>query len=106
DQDGAADKLFFVGTGGAHLFYFLRIETSSNGKQKDFRFIESDFPVLPADSIMKSPGHRPNDQTFFTVFDNDVNKKPTIFVRLDQQTFQSNRRQLRKKGIKTDLVTI
>ena len=46
DNDGIKDELYFVGTGGAHIFYFLRVVLSSDKKVRDVNFIQSDFPLL------------------------------------------------------------
>ena len=48
DEDGKPDQVYFVGTGGAHLYYFLRVILSTDNLVRDFSFIQSDFPVLPS----------------------------------------------------------
>src|SRR5689334_20046456 len=46
DGDKRADSLFFVGNGGAHTYFYLRIILSSDGKQRDFKSIQIDMPYL------------------------------------------------------------
>lgn len=47
DKDGIKDELYFVGTGGAHLYYFLKVVLSTDKKSREFNFIES----YPPDQI-------------------------------------------------------
>jgi hypothetical protein len=53
DGDGEKDGLFFVGTGGAHLYYYLRVALSSNGSIHNFTFLELD---MPCPAVMDKPG--------------------------------------------------
>jgi len=39
DKDGIKDELYFVGTGGVHLYYYLKVILSSEKKSKEFNFI-------------------------------------------------------------------
>ncbi len=46
DADGKTDELYFIGTGGAHLYFYLRIVLSSDKKVRNFPFLELDMPCL------------------------------------------------------------
>jgi hypothetical protein len=46
DGDGKTDNLYFIGTGGAHLYFYLRIVLSSDKKIRNFPFIQLDMPCL------------------------------------------------------------
>lgn len=46
DGDGKKDELYFIGTGGAHLYFYLRIVLSSDNKMQNFPFLELDMPCL------------------------------------------------------------
>jgi hypothetical protein len=46
DADGKTDELYFIGTGGAHLYFYLRIVLSSDKKVRNFPFLNLDFPCL------------------------------------------------------------
>jgi len=46
DGDYKSDSLYFIGTGGAHLYFYLRIILSSDNKVRNFPFIELDMPLL------------------------------------------------------------
>ena len=39
DADGKADELYFIGNGGAHLYFHLRIILSSDELENYFQFI-------------------------------------------------------------------
>ncbi|MEO8404600.1 MAG: VCBS repeat-containing protein [Chitinophagaceae bacterium] len=46
DGDKKPDSLYFVGNGGAHLYFHLRLILSSEGIVRDFDYLVSDFPML------------------------------------------------------------
>ncbi len=48
DGDKKMDSLYFIGNGGAHTFFFLRVILSCDHKTRDFRFIQLDMP-FPSD---------------------------------------------------------
>ena len=101
DKDGINDEVYFVGTGGAHSYYFLKVVLSTDHKLREFDFIESDFPFLTATDTLnfdKTP-------VGFVVTDIDKNSTPTIIVRLDEETFYGNN-ELKKRNIKTKNIII
>jgi hypothetical protein len=106
DNDNKPDQIYFVGTGGAHLYYFLRVILSSDNITRDFSFIESDFPVLPADEELKNADFKPNDKTLFAVFDDGSDNTKDIYVKLDEQSFYAAKKELKKKGVKTKQILI
>jgi hypothetical protein len=104
DNDGKPDQVYFIGTGGAHLYFFLRVVLSTDNRTRDFSFIQSDFPVLPSDKELQKASFNPKiNSTQFAVFGNS-NK--SIFVKLDDQSFFSNKKMLNKKGIKTPYIML
>ncbi len=46
DGDGKEDDLFFIGNGGAHLYFHPRIKLTSENTIRDYEYILSDFPFL------------------------------------------------------------
>ena len=46
DGDGQKDSLFFIGNGGAHLYYHLRLVLSIEKKARDFPFLVFDLLYL------------------------------------------------------------
>lgn len=107
DKDGKPDQVYFVGTGGAHLYYFLRVILSTDNLVRDFSFLQSDFPVLPPDDELSKADFKPiNGLTQFAVFDYDKDIGKDIFIKLDNSSFDLEKKVLNKKGIKTTLVII
>src|SRR6185503_11589353 len=53
DMDGKNDQLLFIGTGGAHLYFYLRIILSSDSIVRNYPFIDLDMPILPASDKLK-----------------------------------------------------
>ena len=97
DNDGLKDELYFVGTGGAHIYYFLRIVLSSDKKVRDLNFIQSDFPLLTATDTLNSVKSRVG----FTI--NKLGKEltPTIILSLDESTYYTFKLELMKQKIET-----
>ncbi|UPQ79339.1 hypothetical protein M0M57_00525 [Flavobacterium azooxidireducens] len=102
DKDGIKDELYFVGTSGAHLYYYLKVILSSDKKTREFNFVQLDFPILTATDtldIEKTP-------IGFIVADLGQNLTTTIIVRLDDQSYFANKKILADKKIKTRNVVI
>ncbi len=107
DKDGKPDQLYFVGTGGAHLYFYLRVILSTDNLVRNYPFIQSDFPVLPSDEEVNTPGFSPEKNMIqFAVFSYDNDKQMSIFIRLDKSSFAVEKRGLRKRGIKTKLIVL
>jgi hypothetical protein len=102
DKDGIKDGLYFVGMGGAHLYYYLKVILSSNRKAKEIKFIQSDFPFLTTND------HVNMEQAAlgFVVANIGKDLTPTIIVRLDNSTFYANKKELMKNKIKTKKIAI
>ena len=102
DNDGIKDDLYFVGTGGAHLYYFLKVILSSDNQPQEFNFIESDYPILTATDMLnfhKTP-------IGFVVANLDKSLNPSIIVRLDESSYYINKKLFAKKGIKTKNIVV
>ncbi|HRZ41277.1 MAG TPA: hypothetical protein P5228_01080 [Bacteroidales bacterium] len=102
DHDGIRDELYFVGTGGAHLYYYLRVILSSDAVVRDMHLAESDFPVLTATDTIDF------DRTSagFVVAAPGFDANPSIIVRLDDQSYFANREVLKHHGIRTKNIVI
>ena len=106
DKDGKTDQLFFVGTGGAHLYFYLRVILSSDNKTRDLDFIQSDDPVLPTDTEIKKPDYVPEkNNTNFSVF-TSKDKNTCVFVKIDDSSFATEKSLLKSKGVKTKYIII
>jgi hypothetical protein len=101
DKDGINDEVYFIGTGGAHLYYFLKVILSTDHKPREFDFIQSDFPLLTATDTANF------DKTPLGFVETNFGKNltPTIIVRLDNQTFYGNKK-LKKRKIKTKNILV
>ena len=97
DNDGIKDELYFVGTGGAHIYYFLRVVLSSDKKVRDVNFIQSDFPFLNGTDFLNSE----KTNAGFAVLNIEKELTPSIIVRLDESTFDAFKNEFMKENIKT-----
>ena len=105
DNDSKLDSIYFIGTGGAHLYYSLKIILSSDNAERNFSYIESDFPVLPGKNEISKKDFNLCQQQF-AVLDYNYDNQPDVFIKLDKQSFESSKDILRKKGIKTNYILI
>lgn len=105
DNDGQNDRLCFIGTGGAHLYFYLQVVLSSDRVVRKFSFIQSDFPALPPDSILLKQTFNPKAvHESFAVFESQ--KRKVIYIKLDQASFNVERKELKMKGLKSQFVVI
>jgi len=83
DGDGKKDGLFFIGNGGAHLYYHLEVVLSSDHRSRDFvAFIEIDFPVVSNVSQLKT---KDKQSIFpqFVVSDFDSDGRDEIYININ-----------------------
>ena len=107
DNDGIKDELYFVGTGGAHLYYFLRVILSSDKVVRDYKYLETDFPLISSDKELRLTDFNPfKSNTNFAVYDFGKNGTKQIYIRLDSASFTTNQKQLKKNGINTKHICI
>jgi hypothetical protein len=102
DKDGIKDELYFVGTGGAHLYYYLKVILSSDKISREFNFIQSDFPFLTATDTLSM------NKTIagFVVTNLGKDLIPNIIIRLDDNTYHDNKNELTKLKITTRNIAI
>ncbi len=90
DGDGTKDNLYFIGTGGAHLYFYLRMVLSSDHKVRNFPFLELDRPCL---GTIEDLGNltlqslKVDPQFVVDVFGDQrysVSANPKIYLHLDQ----------------------
>ncbi|RQO30021.1 hypothetical protein DBR32_14035 [Taibaiella sp. KBW10] len=107
DQDGIKDSVCFVGTGGAHLYFFLCIVLSGDKIVRNFDFLQSDFPVLSSAQKCAQQGFNPTEaEAPFAVFDFEHRGINSIFLRLDEASFLASQKNLSRKGIRTRYVLL
>ena len=101
DLDGKKDSLYFIGTGGAHLYYYLKIVLSSDNQPREFSFIETDFPVfthIDSYDVQISRG--------FAILPLENGQGLSIIIRLDDQSYYANKRQLLKQNLTSRVIMI
>ncbi len=107
DNDSIMDEVHFVGTGGAHLYFFLRVVLSSDKMVRDFSFLQTDLPLVPNEELQShSDFHSGNMVTNIAVINSEATNNLEIIIRLDNPTYLAVKKQLRKRGIKSKLVTV
>src|SRR5690349_18351554 len=60
DGDSETDDLYFVGTGGAHLYFYLRIILSSDKKVRNYNFLNLDLPCAGEASELETAKFYPH----------------------------------------------
>jgi hypothetical protein len=53
DGDGKMDAVYFIGNGGAHTYFFLRVVLSTDNKTRNFPFIQLDMPYITSRNLPK-----------------------------------------------------
>lgn len=97
DGDSKKDSLFFIGNGGAHSYFFLRIILSSDHKVRDFPFIQLDMPYITDRNLFKQLGTNISIQFVPSDFNNDG----TIDLYLNfDNPFSRLPKRWKKKGIR------
>lgn len=85
DGDGKNDSLFFIGSGGAHLYFHLQLWLSSDNKKYDFSFLNIDFPNLFIKLELDKEG-KPISFQQFVVGNFDDDKLPEIYINIDENS--------------------
>lgn len=98
DGDSKKDSLLFIGNGGAHSYFFLRIILSIDHKVRDFPFIQLDMPYITDRTLFKELGKNISIQFVPSDFNNDG----TIDLYLNfDNSFSKLPKRWKKKGIRT-----
>jgi len=102
DGDGISDSLFFIGNGGAHLYYHLKVVLSKDKKPQDFEFLMLDMPVLSnITELKKSSLLFPS----FVVSDFDADGLYDVYLNFDV-TFSSIPGKWKKLGLSSRRVLV
>jgi len=83
DGDKKPDSLFFVGNGGAHLYFHLRLQLSSENKARDLSYLVSDFPVLDSIGHLKKVYGKSPYYPVFVVHDFNNDGMLEIYLNTD-----------------------
>jgi hypothetical protein len=102
DGDTKKDSLLFIGEGGAHLFYHLKVVLSSNYEVYNYPWITTDFPLL--DSSEKLSAKDIQQFPKFVVADFNKDSLQDIYVNIsDGHNIPA---EAKKNGISTPQVVI
>lgn len=71
DGDLKNDSVFFIGNGGAHAYYFLRIVLTSDYQIKNYPTIQLDMPYFESKDVLDKYGKSPGVQLVVNDFDGD-----------------------------------
>ena len=98
DGDKISDSLLFVGNGGAHLYFHLRLKLSTELNGRNFEYLVSDFPVLDSiDHFKKVYGESPI-YPVFVVYDFNDDGRMDIYFNTDIN-FAPIPKHLKRKGV-------
>jgi hypothetical protein len=107
DADDEPDNLLFVGTGGAHLYFHLRLVLSSDSIVRDFPELLLDMPLVQnMETLKKESFYPPLVLTQIVVDDFDSDGKDEIFLTLDRNTFSVVSQELKEKGVTSRYVLV
>jgi hypothetical protein len=103
DCDGINDSFFFIGNGGAHVYFYPRIILSSDHKTRDYPFMQLDMPYFLGKEEMEKYGRHPAIQ--FVI--DDLNKDGVLDIYLDfHDTLTPIPKSWRQRGIKTKFIVM
>lgn len=106
DGDTKTDNLYFVGNGGAHTLYYLKIILSSEKKIRDFSFISIDFPIPGKIEDLRNKTFYPFPSLFsFVVFDFDEDGIDEVFIYLTSNSYHIPRK-WRRKGLNSRYILL
>ncbi|HEX6428684.1 MAG TPA: hypothetical protein VF008_13405 [Niastella sp.] len=103
DGDHKNDALFFIGNGGAHAYYFLRVQLSSDHVVRDFTSIQLDMPYFQDPQILDENGKSPAIQ--FVVKDFDKDGVLDLYLNFNNP-FGSISKTFRQKGITSKYIIL
>ncbi len=96
DGDGLKDTVWFVGNGGAHTYYYLRVKLSSKRKAIEFPFLQLDMPYLNTKEQLVQYKHHPGIQ--FVIHDFDGDGVSDIYLNADN-TFSAIPTTWKRRGV-------
>lgn len=103
DGDGKNDSVFFIGNGGAHVFYYLRVLLSSNSLVQDFPEVQLDMPYFNEKEVLDKYPSSPSVQ--FVVFDFDKDGTLDIYLNFDNH-FGSIPKKWKRQGVTSKYVVM
>ena len=103
DGDTKMDSLYFIGNGGVHAYFYLKIILSSDNLPRYFRTVQLDMPYISTFENLKMQNKNPAIQ--FVVGDLNYDGKLDIYLNFNNQ-FGIIPKSWRNKGVKTKNVLL
>ncbi len=98
DGDGKKDAVYFIGNGGAHIYFYLRVVLSSDGVVRDFPSAQVDMPFIETGTRLKEMGK--NSAIQFAVADFNKDGIVDFYLNFDNH-FGHLTEAWRKMGVRT-----
>lgn len=99
DGDGECDSLYFIGNGGAHIYFYLCVVLSSEKKKRTYKSLCIDMPFLGSKNDIKPAITNPTLPQF-VVADFDLDGKMEIYLNINN-SFASIPSYWQKQGVKS-----
>ncbi len=107
DGDGKKDSLLFIGNGGAHVYYYLKIVTSSDQKTWAFPTAQIDFPYPETKQKLTKKASACFPQLMIDDLDGD--KKDEIYLNFYEDLYDDSYQiptEWKKQGVKSKRVIL
>ena len=102
DNDGIADSVSFIGNGGTHTYFYLKIRLSSSKEWTVYPTFQIDMPYFEEIENIEEWN---SDLTQFAVFDFDKDGIDEIFLNINN-SFSSIPDYLKRQGINSHYILI
>jgi hypothetical protein len=102
DNDGKNDSLVFIGNGGAHVYFYLRLKLTSETITREYPTVQLDMPYF---KLQEEPGVIKNPATQLIIGDFDKNRTTDIYLNFDN-SFSRVPKTWKKAGISDKSVVI
>ena len=101
DGDRQLDNIYFIGTGGAHLYFYLRVILSTDGRIRDYTFLQTDFPVFTGKIDESIQDSVLSIKSGFSASDWNGDERDDILLHLDFASCQTWNDKLIEGGIRS-----